>query len=208
MSFDFLKSKKEEVSLLIDVGNGSCGGALVSFSPDHVPKVLYNIRLPFAVSISQNKLELLGGMEHLLEEMFLNIIKNSDGQKISSGLVSFSSPWFISRTKSIHISEDKTFIITNHFLDDILEKEGQIFKNDLLKEREGEVFMIIDPDVCIDCGVCLPECPIGAIVSSVEESPEWAQVNKDLTPTFKGSPKPTPRPPNDPPKKPTNKLVK
>ena len=75
-------------------------------------------------------------------------------------------------------------------------------------EHKGEIFMIIAPDVCIDCGVCLPECPIGAIVSSAEESPEWAVINKDLTPTFKGSPKPTPRAPNDPPKKPTNKLVK
>lgn len=28
---------------------------------------------------------------------------------------------------------------------------------------EGEDFLAIDPDVCIDCGVCIPECPIGAI---------------------------------------------
>ena len=75
-------------------------------------------------------------------------------------------------------------------------------------EHKGELFMIIDPDVCIDCGVCLPECPIGAIVSSVDEDPAWAQINKELTPTFKGNPKPTPRPLNDPPKKATNKLVK
>ena len=75
-------------------------------------------------------------------------------------------------------------------------------------DHKGQEFMIIDPEVCINCGLCLPECPIGAIVSSVEESPQWAVINKELTPTFKGSPKPTPRPPNDPPKKPTNKLVK
>ena len=73
---------------------------------------------------------------------------------------------------------------------------------------KGEAFMIIDPDVCIDCGVCLPECPIGAIVGSIDESPEWAVINKDLSPEFKTHPKLTPRPPNDPPRKPTNKLVK
>src|SRR5438445_11237059 len=32
---------------------------------------------------------------------------------------------------------------------------------------KNEKFMIIDPEVCIDCGVCLPECPIGPIVRSV-----------------------------------------
>lgn len=73
---------------------------------------------------------------------------------------------------------------------------------------QNQDFMIIDPEVCIDCGVCLPECPIGAIVGSVDENPEWAKVNAELAPSFKGNPKVTPRPPNDPPRKPTNKLVK
>ncbi len=75
-------------------------------------------------------------------------------------------------------------------------------------QYKGEAFMIIDPEVCIDCGVCLPECPIGAILGSVEENPAWAAINKELTPAFKGAAKLTPRPPNDPPRKPGNKLVK
>lgn len=75
-------------------------------------------------------------------------------------------------------------------------------------DYKGQKFMIIDPEVCIDCGVCLPECPIGAIVGSVDESPEWAKINAELTPQFKNNPKAPLRPPNDPPHKPENKLVK
>ena len=75
-------------------------------------------------------------------------------------------------------------------------------------DYKGEKFMIIDPEVCIDCGVCLPECPIGAIVGSVDESPEWAKINAELTPSFKGNAKVPARPANDPPHKPQNKLVK
>jgi ferredoxin len=75
-------------------------------------------------------------------------------------------------------------------------------------QYKGEAFMAIDPDTCIDCGVCLPECPIGAIVGAVEDSPEWANINAELSPEFKTHPKTAVRPANDPPRKPGNKLVK
>jgi ferredoxin len=29
--------------------------------------------------------------------------------------------------------------------------------------REGENFLVIDPDSCIDCAVCVAECPVNAI---------------------------------------------
>ena len=29
--------------------------------------------------------------------------------------------------------------------------------------REGPNFLAIDPDDCIDCAVCVPECPVNAI---------------------------------------------
>ena len=29
--------------------------------------------------------------------------------------------------------------------------------------KEGPNFLVIDPDECIDCAVCIPECPVDAI---------------------------------------------
>ena len=29
--------------------------------------------------------------------------------------------------------------------------------------REGPNFLVIDPDDCIECAVCVPECPVNAI---------------------------------------------
>ena len=29
--------------------------------------------------------------------------------------------------------------------------------------KEGPYFLVIDPDECIDCAVCIPECPVNAI---------------------------------------------
>ena len=38
--------------------------------------------------------------------------------------------------------------------------------------HEGANFLVIDPDVCIDCAVCVPECPVNAIVADDELAPE------------------------------------
>ena len=47
---------------------------------------------------------------------------------------------------------------------------------------EGENMLVINPDECIDCGVCEPECPIEAIVSEnsydKEDKVRWLEVNK------------------------------
>jgi ferredoxin len=67
--------------------------------------------------------------------------------------------------------------------------------------------MIIDPDVCISCGLCLPECPIGAIVAAEDEAPEYAQINRELAPSFSQNPPAKERPKDDPPRRPDNKLV-
>jgi len=37
---------------------------------------------------------------------------------------------------------------------------------------EGENMLVINPDECIDCGVCIPECPIDAIVTDIDARAE------------------------------------
>ena len=74
-------------------------------------------------------------------------------------------------------------------------------------DYKGQEFMIIDPEVCINCGLCLPECPVGAIIASEDEDKAYAAVNKELTPQYKNNPPAPERPKNDPPKRHGNKLV-
>ena len=42
--------------------------------------------------------------------------------------------------------------------------------------READTYLIIDPDECIDCGACVPECPVDAIYDS-----EKVAIEKDGT---------------------------
>lgn len=46
---------------------------------------------------------------------------------------------------------------------------------------EGENFLVIHPDECIDCGVCEPECPAEAIKPDTEPNlDKWLTLNADF----------------------------
>ncbi len=45
---------------------------------------------------------------------------------------------------------------------------------------EGENMLVINPDECIDCGVCEPECPAEAIKPDTEKGLEsWLELNAE-----------------------------
>lgn len=49
--------------------------------------------------------------------------------------------------------------------------------------REGENFLVISPDDCIDCALCVPECPVEAIFPEAEVPPdqqEFVVLNREL----------------------------
>ena len=39
--------------------------------------------------------------------------------------------------------------------------------------READEILYIDPETCIDCGACAPECPVQAIFSEDEVPEKW-----------------------------------
>ena len=41
--------------------------------------------------------------------------------------------------------------------------------------HEGENMLAIDPDECIDCGVCVDECPVTAIYPDDEVPDKWEE---------------------------------
>lgn len=49
--------------------------------------------------------------------------------------------------------------------------------------REGEKMLYIDPEVCIHCDLCVPECPVEAIFAEddvPEAEKEFIQLNADM----------------------------
>lgn len=62
--------------------------------------------------------------------------------------------------------------------------------------REGRNMLVIDPDECIDCAVCVPECPVEAIfleddvpaslvddiALNAELAPQWPVITRTKAP--------------------------
>ena len=42
---------------------------------------------------------------------------------------------------------------------------------------EGENMLVINPDECIDCGVCEPECPVEAIIPDSQDDGKFLDLN-------------------------------
>jgi ferredoxin len=41
--------------------------------------------------------------------------------------------------------------------------------------------LVIDPEACIDCGVCVPECPAEAISPESPDLMKWVEINREYT---------------------------
>ncbi|MEO8407537.1 MAG: ferredoxin FdxA [Oxalobacteraceae bacterium] len=53
--------------------------------------------------------------------------------------------------------------------------------------REGPNFLTIDPDECIDCAVCVAECPVNAIFAEEDvpaDQQQFIKINAELAPKW------------------------
>ena len=54
--------------------------------------------------------------------------------------------------------------------------------------REGPNFLVIDPNECIDCAVCVPECPVAAIYAEEDvpsDQRDFTPLNAELARQWK-----------------------
>jgi len=153
--FSFLNSNKEQVAILIDIGNGSTTGAIAVFSKEEKPRFIYVVKKFFVISDKVEGLKLEAEMNSLLEQMLVLLTQKGFEHKYWTGkkkkfdkiIISFSSPWFISKTKNIHLEKDKEFIISKTFLEGIMTQEVEVLKNELHEQNPEETFEVIERSI-------------------------------------------------------------
>ncbi len=133
-----------EVSLILDIGNGSIGAAVVSYEKKKPsknpaisntrpePTVLYSHREPLTFLPEVNEERLLAGMLELLKSVLTHvrteaialIPKNILGSMHFTHVVSvFSSPWYVSQTSIVKKESETPFHINNALVNEMVNKE-------------------------------------------------------------------------------------
>ena len=154
MSFLSFGKKEKQVSLVVDVGNSTITCALVLFNEKELPVFLYISTENIVLNDVPQASRLIDSMISKLDSQLINITKrgfthkywSNNSKNIESAIISFSSPWFISKTKHINIANENDFIISEKFLDNVIDKEEVSFVNELTANT-NDTFEIVEKNI-------------------------------------------------------------
>jgi hypothetical protein len=145
MSF-FSSKKNPEINLILDIGNGSIGGALVLMQPGQKPEIIFTKRLPLSIPDRSHRDKLPSLVLTLLTEVMEGTSKgavdvlhklNLSTKKVNNTFCVISAPWFVSKTKILSIKNPTPLSISKAFVEDLLQKEEEIFKNEVATRKSG-----------------------------------------------------------------------
>ncbi|MFM2357916.1 MAG: hypothetical protein RJA61_653 [Candidatus Parcubacteria bacterium] len=124
MALFSLFKKRKKVSLIIDVGSASVGGAFVS-KVSHETEILYSFRIPIALSkeISHSKLTqlILSTIEIVVKSLIEEARKRL--YVFEEAHYFLSTPWTTSHVHTTNIVRENPVQVTEHFVSDVVKNE-------------------------------------------------------------------------------------
>jgi hypothetical protein len=143
--FEFKTKGNKNLTALFDIESGSVGVALIQTPEQHAPfakpKMLWVDREEFVFheNISWNRLvnSMYRALEIVLERLnqkgfpeILKILKSKSKLHPGKIVCIFSSPWYSSETKLLHIRRNEPFLINEAFFKKIQQETSDIIKNE------------------------------------------------------------------------------
>lgn len=133
---------ENEINLIIDIGSGSVGTAIISISPDIniVPKILYTNRKEIKYYGGLNSRRFLFSMitalEGALSDIQKDFILKSKNIKINNIHCFFSSLWHVSQMRVLKSESGKEIKITKSIIDKMIEDGEKKFESYQTKNGE------------------------------------------------------------------------
>ena len=159
MVFSFFNKNAEDKTLvlLVDIGSASVGCALVRRKEGEISQILATTRTELHFQESLSSAKFLLAMNHALERA-LKVMQAKTREislgKGKAGIVSpayifctLSSPWFILKNRRIQVVRDNPFEVNREMLDDLLNKDIELLKEEIKETLPLKDMVIIEKKI-------------------------------------------------------------
>lgn len=123
----FSKEVKEGLAVVLDIGSGSVGGALVYFYDDKKPKTLFSIRKPIVFQKDFKFDRFLLSMTKAVDEVLDELSKTKLG-KPKQVFCILAAPWYVSEARKVVFEDKKNFTVTKKKVEKLILGEVETLK--------------------------------------------------------------------------------
>jgi len=133
--FSFTKKTNEELSIILEIGSGSIGGAIIKLSNKEQPEIYYSIRkqisLDNAISSENLNRQMIKVLNIVCENLQKDGLKHLDfihdgSKKINNLHFVLSSPWIVSQTKTAFYKKELPFKVTDSLMKEIIQTQEDV----------------------------------------------------------------------------------
>jgi cell division ATPase FtsA len=132
----FFKKNKAKTTLILDIGSGTVGAALVSASKDTPPKILFSTRLPVPVGSSVSS---VNRPFSVVTETLESVIKTISEQHTTPHAlhIFLSSPWSVFKTDVLKLDYPSPTLITHRTVERLTKEAEKKFAGE--SHASGEI---------------------------------------------------------------------
>lgn len=148
MAFSFFNKKNEALTLLVDIGSASVGTALVMMEKGQAPRVIASVRENISFQEVLSSARFLFAMNQALDNALkaLQLMTKNTGAP-AHVFCTLSSPWFILKTRNMHIERKEEFEVTERALDEFINEDIARLKEELKETLPPKDVRIIEKKI-------------------------------------------------------------
>jgi len=133
---------KERYVIILDIGSGSVGGAVVALASDSTPEIRFSARKAISFQEHLSFPRFLTSMRKALAEICGELARAVPAQSpVERIFVTLASPWYASQTRIVHYARPEEFMLTEKGIAKLIEREIELFRSSTLfaKSKQEQV---------------------------------------------------------------------
>ena len=173
MGFLFSSKKEDKTIVILDIGSGSVGGAIVLLPEDKNNKPVVKKIARNEIHYNNEKLRVGAFTKSMLKALNLTL-DDLYNKKIGAPdkiICVVAAPWYSSETRTVKLKKNKTFIFSEKIADQLVGKEVELIDKEHKKENKtlySKLELIEQHIMNVSLNGYKVDSPIGMKTSSVE----------------------------------------